>query len=98
MFTILDYSSALEYSIIRRYTNIVYYIKYCILLLQSHASMSLTHLPLIQLHNVAFQSTVSPLFMSNVPHNSQISHCFFLYFITFHKVHFYYSHTIIISI
>ena len=30
MFTILDYSSALEYSIIRRYTNIVYY---CILLL-----------------------------------------------------------------
>ena len=25
MFTILDYSSALEYSIIRRYTNIVYY-------------------------------------------------------------------------
>ena len=30
MFTRLDYSSALEYSIIRRYTNIVYY--YCILL------------------------------------------------------------------
>ena len=26
MFTILDYSSALEYSIIRRYTNIVYYL------------------------------------------------------------------------
>ena len=26
MFIILDYSSALEYSIIRRYTNIVYYI------------------------------------------------------------------------
>ena len=25
MFTILDYSSALEYSILRRYTNIVYY-------------------------------------------------------------------------
>ena len=25
MFTILDYSSTLEYSIIRRYTNIVYY-------------------------------------------------------------------------
>ena len=25
MFTIMDYSSALEYSIIRRYTNIVYY-------------------------------------------------------------------------
>ena len=25
MFTILDYSSALEYNIIRRYTNIVYY-------------------------------------------------------------------------
>ena len=25
MFTILDYSSALEYSIIRSYTNIVYY-------------------------------------------------------------------------
>ena len=25
MFAILDYSSALEYSIIRRYTNIVYY-------------------------------------------------------------------------
>ena len=25
VFTILDYSSALEYSIIRRYTNIVYY-------------------------------------------------------------------------
>ena len=25
MFTRLDYSSALEYSIIRRYTNIVYY-------------------------------------------------------------------------
>ena len=25
MFTILDYSSALEYGIIRRYTNIVYY-------------------------------------------------------------------------
>ena len=25
MFTILDYTSALEYSIIRRYTNIVYY-------------------------------------------------------------------------
>ena len=25
MFTILDYSSAIEYSIIRRYTNIVYY-------------------------------------------------------------------------
>ena len=37
MFTILDYSSALEYSIIRRYTNIVYYyytnIVYYILLL-----------------------------------------------------------------
>ena len=29
MFTILDYSSALEYSIIRRYTNIAYY--YCAL-------------------------------------------------------------------
>ena len=29
MFTRLDYSSALEYSIIRRYTNIVYYY-YCI--------------------------------------------------------------------
>ena len=28
MFAILDYSSALEYSIIRRYTNIVYYC-YC---------------------------------------------------------------------
>ena len=28
MFTILDYSSALEYSIIRRYTNIVYYCYY----------------------------------------------------------------------
>ena len=28
MFTILDYSSALEYSIIRRYTNIVYYYYY----------------------------------------------------------------------
>ena len=27
MFTRLDYSSALEYSIIRRYTNIVYYYK-----------------------------------------------------------------------
>ena len=28
MFTILDYSRALEYSIIRRYTNIVYYYYY----------------------------------------------------------------------
>ena len=28
MFTILDYSSALEYGIIRRYTNIVYYYYY----------------------------------------------------------------------
>ena len=28
MFTILDYSSVLEYSIIRRYTNIVYYYYY----------------------------------------------------------------------
>ena len=28
MFIILDYSSALEYSIIRRYTNIVYYYYY----------------------------------------------------------------------
>ena len=28
MFTILDYSSALEYNIIRRYTNIVYYYYY----------------------------------------------------------------------
>ena len=28
MFTILDYSSALEYSIIRSYTNIVYYYYY----------------------------------------------------------------------
>ena len=28
MFTIVDYSSALEYSIIRRYTNIVYYYYY----------------------------------------------------------------------
>ena len=28
MFTILDYSSALEYSIIRHYTNIVYYYYY----------------------------------------------------------------------
>ena len=28
MFTRLDYSSALEYSIIRRYTNIVYYYYY----------------------------------------------------------------------
>ena len=32
MFTILDYSSALEYSIIRRYTNIVYYIIIILLL------------------------------------------------------------------
>ena len=31
MFTILDYSSALEYSIIRRYTNIVYYYSYTML-------------------------------------------------------------------
>ena len=30
MFTRLDYSSALEYSIIRRYTNIVYYVYYYI--------------------------------------------------------------------
>ena len=30
MFTILDYSSALEYSIIRRYTNIVFYYYYYI--------------------------------------------------------------------
>ena len=30
MFIILDYSSALEYSIIRRYTNIVYYYYYYI--------------------------------------------------------------------
>ena len=30
VFTILDYSSALEYSIIRRYTNIVYYYYYVI--------------------------------------------------------------------
>ena len=30
MFTILDYSSALEYSIIRRYTNIVYYYNHLI--------------------------------------------------------------------
>ena len=28
MLTILDYSSVLEYSIIRRYTNIVYYYYY----------------------------------------------------------------------
>ena len=28
MFTILNYSSALEYSIIKRYTNIVYYYYY----------------------------------------------------------------------
>ena len=32
MFTILDYSSALEYSIIRRYTNIVYYYSFTITL------------------------------------------------------------------
>ena len=31
MFTRLDYSSALEYSIIRRYTNIVYYYYYYII-------------------------------------------------------------------
>ena len=31
MFAILDYSRALEYSIIRRYTNIVYYYYYYIL-------------------------------------------------------------------
>ena len=36
MFTILDYSSALEYSIIRRYTNIVYYYYYA-----PHAIMKL---------------------------------------------------------
>ena len=30
MFTILDYSSALEYSIIRRYTNIVLYVLYVV--------------------------------------------------------------------
>ena len=30
MFTIWDYSSPLEYSIIRRYTNIVYYYYGCI--------------------------------------------------------------------
>ena len=34
MFTILDYSSALEYSIIRRYTNNIYYYKYDILSLK----------------------------------------------------------------
>ena len=33
MFTILDYSSALEYSIIRRYTNIVYYYYYYIIIM-----------------------------------------------------------------
>ena len=33
MFIILDYSSALEYSIIRRYTNIVYYYYYYLLAL-----------------------------------------------------------------
>ena len=31
MFTILDYSSALEYSIIRRYTYIVYYYYYTLI-------------------------------------------------------------------
>ena len=31
MFTRLDYSSALEYSIIRRYTNIVYYYYYLLM-------------------------------------------------------------------
>ena len=33
MFAILDYSSALEYSIIRRYTNIVYYYYYIIIII-----------------------------------------------------------------
>ena len=36
MFTILDYSSALEYSIIRRYTNIVYYYYYYLPLIISY--------------------------------------------------------------
>ena len=35
MFTRLDYSSALEYSIIRRYTNIVYYYYVVLWLLKS---------------------------------------------------------------
>ena len=35
MFTILDYSSALEYSIIRRYTNIVYYYNIYICIIQN---------------------------------------------------------------
>ena len=45
MFTILDYSSALEYSIIRRYTNIVYYYYYYEVLCELHA-LQLQHNPM----------------------------------------------------
>ena len=41
MFTILDYSSALEYSIIRRYTNIVYYYYYYYYLETSHEAAAM---------------------------------------------------------
>ena len=51
MFTILDYSSALEYSIIRRNTNIVYYYimiimisSVCIILHKSIFVLSLLHI------------------------------------------------------
>ena len=41
MFIILDYSSALEYSIIRRYTNIVYYCIIIIIMFCVYLSMGL---------------------------------------------------------
>ena len=42
MFTILDYSSALEYSIIRRYTNIVYYYYYYYYVLFLHLFLTVS--------------------------------------------------------
>ena len=73
MFTILDYSSALEYSIIMRYTNIVYYYYY------SKAFDIEKHDPLIELLQSLDPQDVKPL--SNlywnqhaaVRHNTELS-------------------------
>ena len=54
MFTILDYSSALEYSIIRRYTNIVYYYYIIIIII----------ITVVCMHNGHHHSSLSILFVN----------------------------------
>ena len=69
MFTILDYSSALEYSIIRRYTNIVYYYYYIISTRYStwkYMPPTLAHLTSSTQHIFVFDKIMNAIF-SNSP-------------------------------